>query len=215
MKLLWCDTETLGINPISSYPFQVGFIFENVTSSGSEIFKKEFQFDPFDIPNAVLEKESTLAHGFTEEDIRSFPIKSKDGIISIKNAFENMVSMGDGSKPYFVAYNTYFDFKQMQRLFMYYGFNINIYFENMLDVYKQAKIAREMGILPSDIFNHYIDRDGNDKYSIKLCDLSKALNISHTDAHNALSDISATYDISKHLEKLGVPLLNTAWKKFY
>lgn len=215
MKFLWCDTETLGINPVSSFPFQVGMIFENRLENASENFYKEIQFDPFDIPFAVLEEESTLAHGFTEAEIRSIPMKSKDAVERLKNSLENMVQFGDGTKPYFVAYNTFFDFKQLQRLFSFHGVNINLYFENMLDVYKQAKIARERGILPTEIFNHYVDRDGNDKYSIKLVDLARHLNIEHTDAHNALSDIKATEAISHYLEEKGVSILETAWKKFF
>lgn len=215
MKFLWCDTETLGINPVSSFPFQVGMIFENRLDGDSENYYKEFQFDPFDIPYAVLEEESTLAHGFSESEIRSFPIKSREAVNRLKNSLDNMVKFGDGSKPYFVAYNTFFDFKQMQRLFSYHGVNINLYFENMLDVYKQAKLARERGVLPTEMFNHYVDKDGIDKYSIKLIDLAKHLNVEHTDAHNALSDIKATQAISLYLESKGVSILDTAWKKFF
>lgn len=209
------DTETLGISTLSSYPFQVAVILEVQNNVKTELFKKEYKFNPFDISGAILEEGSTETHGYTESDIRSFPTSSADFVKEFVKVLENMILYNDGSKPYFVAYNSRFDYDQMRRLFLQYGYNFSSYFGGVFDAYKQTKIARVKGMLPTEIFTHNFSETYGDTYSIKLGNLIKYLNIDNEKCHDALGDITATYKASKRLEELGVPITLTAWKGMY
>ena len=71
---------------------------------------------------------------------------------------------------------------------------IEDYFCGIVDVYAQAKKAREMGILSG-------------YPNLKLTTETKSLGVAHENAHTALDDIRATREVSMKLHKLGASLL--------
>lgn len=195
MRFLWIDTETTGLEVTDSAAFEVAMI---LVDSGKFICSRCFFLNPLS-ETIKYHEEAGKVHGYSENDIRSFPAESEQvqKIASfLKDARE--LWMKDGSKTekmIVVGYNVGFDIKHLKALLERNGFYYGDYFSDVVaDVFLQVKKAGEMRILP------YLKNR-------KLATVAEHLGIDIGKAHDALSDIKATREVAKSLAKMGVNLL--------
>ena len=178
MVVIWADTETTGLEPVNSAPFEIAIlVYKDKDIDGKKVHQmveeKTFRFNPLD--DEVLYHESAGAvHGVTEEEIRSFP-----------PAAEVVPALVDFLKQYcpeekliFAGYNCPFDYSHISALLFRHGYLMGDLFNGrLIDVYELVK--RSANKLPKT-------------RNQKLETMTKELGIEHTGAHGALADIRAT-----------------------
>lgn len=195
MRFLWVDTETTGIKPTDSAPFEVGMI---LVDQGKVVCERCFFLNPLS-ETILYHEDAGKIHGYTKEQIEAFEPEEKE-VKLIVQFFEDAKNLfkKDGSqtaKMYFSGYNCNFDFNHLQTQIGRYGFKMEDYFENVkADVYEQVKKASEARVIP------YLENR-------KLGTLCKHFNINLEDAHDALADIRATRTLAAKLHSLGIALL--------
>jgi DNA polymerase III epsilon subunit-like protein len=171
MTVVWIDTETTGLEPIDSGPFELAFL---VYMGGQFLEEQVFHLNPLN-DEVMYHEEAFKVHGVPEETIRSYPA-ARDVVPEIAAFFKKHMPP---EKLVFAGYNCPFDYKHLGALFFREGHVISDYFnERFIDVLELVKRAKDMGILGST---------RNDK----LETMTKALGIEHDAAHTALSDIKA------------------------
>lgn len=194
MRFLWIDTETTGLEVTDSAAFEVAMI---LVDSGKVICSRCFFLNPLS-ETIKYHEEAGKVHGYSENDIRSFPTESEQvqKIASfLKDARELWMKDGSKTEKMIVAgYNVGFDIKHLKALLERNGFYYGDYFSDVVaDVFLQVKKAGEMRILP------YLKNR-------KLATVAEHLGIDIGKAHDALSDIKATREVAKSLAKMGVSL---------
>lgn len=194
MRFLWIDTETTGLEVTDSAAFEVAMI---LVDSGKVICSRCFFLNPLS-ETIKYHEEAGKVHGYSENDIRSFPAESEQvqKIASfLKDARELWMKDGSKTEKMIVAgYNVGFDIKHLKALLERNGFYYGDYFSDVVaDVFLQVKKAGEMRILP------YLKNR-------KLATVAEHLGIDIGKAHDALSDIKATREVAKSLAKMGVSL---------
>lgn len=194
MRFLWIDTETTGLEVTDSADFEVAMI---LVDSGKVICSRCFFLNPLS-ETIKYHEEAGKVHGYSENDIRSFPTESEQvqKIASfLKDARELWMKDGSKTEKMIVAgYNVGFDIKHLKALLERNGFYYGDYFSDVVaDVFLQVKKAGEMRILP------YLKNR-------KLATVAEHLGIDIGKAHDALSDIKATREVAKSLAKMGVSL---------
>lgn len=194
MRFLWIDTETTGLEVTDSAAFEVAMI---LVDSGKVICSRCFFLNPLS-ETIKYHEEAGKVHGYSENDIRSFPTESEQvqKIASfLKDARELWMKDGSKTEKMIVAgYNVGFDIKHLKALLERNGFHYGDYFSDVVaDVFLQVKKAGEMMILP------YLKNR-------KLATVAEHLGIDIGKAHDALSDIKATREVAKSLAKMGVSL---------
>lgn len=194
MRFLWIDTETTGCDPTNSAIIELGAIF---VVDGEERGERDFFMNPL---NDVFKfnPEAAAVNGYTEEKIKSFPSENEIAGNIIKffsDCLHNYKTDGSSDeKCYFTGYNTKFDYDMVKAFLERHDAKIEDYFCGIVDVYAQAKKAREMGILSG-------------YPNLKLTTVTKSLGVAHENAHTALDDIRATREVAMKLHKLGASLL--------
>ena len=195
MKFLWLDTETTGLEVSDSSIFELGLILVN---SGKVICERCFFLNPLSETIKYHESAGKI-HGYTEEQIKSFP-SEKEQIPKIIEFFKNAMSMFNSEnesneKLMIAGYNVGFDKKHLISLLSRNGFNYDDYFlPETADVYEQVKRAGIQKALPQL----------PDK---KLETIAKHLGVDLSNAHDALADIKATRDVAIKLQQMKVNLL--------
>lgn len=174
MMVIWNDTETTGLKPINSGPFELAFL---VYEDRQLIEEKVFHLNPLN-DEVVIHQDALKANGVSEETIRSYP-PAKEVVPEIVEFFKKYAPP---EKLIFAGYNCPFDYGQLGALLFREGFTISDYFNGrFIDVLELVRRAKEMKVLgPTDPDNN------------KLETMTKALGIPHEKAHTALSDIKAT-----------------------
>lgn len=172
MISVWCDTETTGLDPINSGPFELAFlIYEGSIPLGERVF----HLNPLS-EEVIIHQEALEVNGANEELIRSYP-PAKEVIPDIVYFFRKYAPP---EKLIFAGYNCPFDYGHLGALLFREGFVISDYFNGrFIDVLELVKRAKEMKVLEPTKNN-------------KLETMTKALGIEHESAHTALSDIKAT-----------------------
>jgi DNA polymerase III epsilon subunit-like protein len=182
MTTVFCDTETTGLEPINSAPFEIALlVYQGAKLAAEEVF----HFNPLD-DEVIIHQSALDVNGATEEQIRSYP-----------PAAEIIPKIVDFLKPYcppdkfvFGGYNAPFDYGHISGLFFRHGVMMKDYFNGQLiDVLELVKKAKEMRLIRST-------RDN------KLGTLTEALGIDHGEAHTALSDIKATRRLYEYIYQL-------------
>jgi DNA polymerase III epsilon subunit-like protein len=182
MTTIFCDTETTGLEPIDSAPFEIALrVYHGAELAAEQVF----HCNPLD-DEVVIHQSALDVNGATEEQIRSYP-----------PAAEIIPKIVDFLKPYcppekfvFGGYNAQFDYKHISGLFFRHGVMMNNYFNGQLiDVLELVKKAKVMGLIKPTTDN-------------KLTTITEALEIPHEDAHSALSDIVATRKLYEHIYQL-------------
>jgi len=182
MTTVFCDTETTGLDPIDSAPFELAFL---IYKDGQLAAEQVFYLNPLD-DEVVIHQSALDVNGVTEEQIRSYP-----------PAAEVIPKIVDFLKPHcppekfvFGAYNAPFDYGQVGGIFFRHGVIISDYFSGQLiDVLELVKRAKGMGLIKATTDN-------------KLTTVTEALRIPHDDAHSAMSDIRATRRLYEHIYQL-------------
>ena len=195
MRIMWIDTETTGLEVTDSSVFMIGAI---VTENDVVLCEKTFFLNP--LSESIKYHESAGAvHGYTEEDIKSFPAEAV-AVADIAKFFERAKELWrtDGSrseKMVIAGYNVTFDIKHLQALFERNGVKLEDYFSGVIaDVYVQVQKAMGSSALPV-------------LKNKKLVTVADFLGVDLTNAHDAMADIKATREVAKELYKQGVSLL--------
>jgi DNA polymerase-3 subunit epsilon len=172
MTVVWCDTETTGLEPINSGAFELAFM---VYKESVLLEERLFYLNPLD--DEVLFHESAFdVNGIPEETIRSYP----PAYTVVPEIIEFLKKYIADGKMYFAGYKCSFDYGHVSALFFRCGFNMGDYFNGeMIDVLELVKKATSMKLLP---------RTENQK----LETMCKALGITIENAHSALADIRGT-----------------------
>lgn len=198
MKVVWCDTETTGLEPENSGAFQIAMLYKH-GADPTKVWTRIFYLNPLDEAQGIIyHDESYNTHGVSKETIEGYE-KAADVMPKIANFFtEYSKSFKEDGKPEkltFAGYNCPFDWKHLNALFQRYTkFQMSDFFEpRTLDVYQQVKRARYMGKIST--------------VNQKLGTVCKSLNVSLENAHDALGDITATRLLAIRLDRMGVPLI--------
>lgn len=172
MRVLWADTETTGLDPINSGPFELAFL---VYEGSALLEERVFHLNPLN-DEVIIHQDALDVNGATEELIRSYP-PAKEVVPQIVELFKKYAPP---EKLVFAGYNCTFDYGHIGALLFREGYVISEYFDSrQIDVLDLVKKAKAMRILD------YTENN-------KLETMSKALGIEHDAAHTALSDIKAT-----------------------
>jgi DNA polymerase-3 subunit epsilon len=184
MISIWCDTETTGLEPRDSGPFEIALLVYD----GSKLLdEKVYHLNPLN-SEIRFSEEAYQINGVSEETISSYPPMEK----VVPEIVELLKKHVPPEKYVFAGYNCDFDYGHLGALFFRCGFNIGDYFnEKFIDVLERVKMAREQGFLVLD-----------SKYNNKLETIAKALGVTHDDAHTALSDIKATRQLYEALYRI-------------
>lgn len=176
-NLIFLDTETTGLDHREHGIWQLAGIIEI-----DGVIKEEFDFvmDPGDVP---ITKEAMEIGGTSEEELRTFDFHTE--------VFEDFLSMLEdyvdkydtNSKFFLIAYNSRFDDGFVREWFnrngdKYYG---SYFYSNFIDVHTLAGYVT-MGIR-------------NKIKSYKLGEICEVFGITLENAHDALSDTRATYEL--------------------
>lgn len=195
MRFLWLDTETTGIEVADSAAFELAFI---LVDGGNVVCERCFFLNPLS-ETIKYHEEAGKVHGYSEQDIRSFPDEREQmpKIASfLAEARELWQKDGSKSEKLVIAgYNVEFDIKHLKALLERNGYKFEDYFSSIIaDVFVQVKRAGMQKALP-----YLPDR--------KLKTVAKHLGVNLENAHDALADIKATREVAGKLYKLGVALL--------
>ncbi|MDR1587599.1 MAG: 3'-5' exonuclease [Treponema sp.] len=171
MISLWCDTETTGLEPIDSGPFEIAFL---VYHDAQLLEERIFHLNPLN-DEVVIHQGAMDVNGATEELIRSYP-PAREVVPEIAGFFKKHCPP---EKLVLAGYNCPFDRGHLAGLLFREGFLMEDYFqERSIDVLDLVKRAKGIGI---------IDPKGDNK----LTTMTKALGIPHEGAHGAMADIKA------------------------
>jgi len=198
---LYLDTETTGLDAKTCGLWQVAGIIE---VNGERVHDFDLKFRPFD--GAEIQDGALEVSPFNSEaEMRKFPNTDAEAFNAFLSILREHVDQYDRSQKFTLCgYNVAFDDNFIREWFIRNGDN---WFGSFISPYK------------IDIYTLIALLHGDDRIPVaklKLGDIAEHLNI-HIDAHDAASDIEATYEIgkviiSKLLETKG-SLLD--WKKDY
>jgi DNA polymerase III epsilon subunit-like protein len=182
MTVVFSDTETTGLDPIDSAPYELAFL---IYKDGQLVAEREFHCNPLN-EEVVIHPDAIEVNGATEEQIRSYP-PAKEVVPEIVKYLNEHIPP---EKFVFAGYNCPFDYGHLGALLFREGFNIGDYFNGrMIDCYVLVQKASEIGLLPKTI-------------NKKLETITKALGIPHEDKHSAMGDIRATRTLYEHIYHL-------------
>jgi DNA polymerase III epsilon subunit-like protein len=171
MVVVFCDTETTGLDPVDSGAFDIAFL---VYDGGRLLAEKEFKLNPLN--EEVLFHEGAFAvHGISEETIKTYPPAAE----IVPKIVEFLEKFKPEERMVFAGYNCDFDYGHIGAALFRYGYAVSDYFDGrFIDVLDLVKKAKEMGVL---------GRTDNNR----LTTVTKALGIPHEGAHGAMADIKA------------------------
>jgi DNA polymerase III epsilon subunit-like protein len=183
MRVIWVDTETTGIDTISSGAFEIAILVYD----GSEMVgEKLYYLNPLN-DQIKFGEEAFNVNGVSEEKIRSYPPAEK--VIPEIVEFLDQYVTPEGLV--FAGYKCGFDYGHLKALFDRCGEHMETFFSGrMIDVLELVKRARAMRILK---------HNGNNQ----LTTLCKALDIPQENAHTALGDIKATRKLYEAIYMMG------------
>lgn len=189
MNVIWCDTETTGINPKDSGAFEIALLF---ACNGKVICECGFHLNPL-TDTILYHEDADRVHGVSEEEIRTYPQAEK--VIPEIAAFfcEAMENYCSGERMVFAGYNCLFDWNHLQALFTRCNENLDEYFSSRFDVMEMAKKAAAQKLIPY-------------QKNFKLSAICKSLGVPLENAHSASADIEATRNVCIELYKRGVTL---------
>jgi DNA polymerase III epsilon subunit-like protein len=172
MTAIWADTETTGLDPKDSGPFELAFLVYD----GSQFLEERlFYLNPLN-DEVIIHLDALEVNGVSEETIRAYR-PAKEVVPEIIEFFKRHCP---SEKLIFAGYNCPFDYGQVGGLLFREGFIISDYFSGrFIDVLELVKKAKGMKLLENT-------RDN------KLETMTKSLGIEHDAVHSALSDIKAT-----------------------
>ncbi|MDR0474220.1 MAG: 3'-5' exonuclease [Treponema sp.] len=182
MTVVFSDTETTGLDPRDSAPFEISML----VYQGSQLMAEGvFHLNPLD-DNVVIHADALEVNGTTEEQIRSYPPAAE----AIPKIIEFLKPFCPPEKFVFGGYNAPFDYGQIGGLFFRHGVLIGDYFNGrLIDVLELVKQSKSKNLIKSTTNN-------------KLGTITEALGIPHEKAHSAMGDIVATRLLYEHIYQL-------------
>jgi DNA polymerase III epsilon subunit-like protein len=172
LSTVFIDTETTGLDPIDSAPFEVAMM---VYHGGELLIERVFNLNPLS-EEVIIHEDALKVNGATEEQIRSYPPAEE----VIPQISDFLSAYCPPEKMVFGGYNASFDYGQMGGIMFRHRSMIGDYFTGQLiDVLELVRKAKAQGLIKAT-------RDN------KLSTITEALGIKHDEAHTALSDIRAT-----------------------
>lgn len=183
MVQLWLDTETTGIDPAESGAFELAFL----VYEGAELkAEKLYRLNPLN-EKIRFGEEAFKANGVNEETIRSSP--AAEAVMPEIAVFLERYTPPE--KMVFAGYKCDFDYGHLAALLARCGYSIGDYCNGqMIDVLELVKKAEARGVLAAGTKNR------------KLETMTKALGITHDEAHTALSDIKATRQLYEAIYRI-------------
>ena len=187
MNVIWCDTETTGIEVEDSGAFEISIIF---AKDGQVIEEKTWQLNPLN-DKIKFSEGAYKIHNITEEEIKNYSA-CEDVVPCIVDFLNTLIDTAcNGEKLIFAGYCCDFDYKHLNALLERCGYKMDDYFDKQLDVYKLVKRASAQKVIP------YLE-------NLKLKTLCEYFGIILTKAHNSISDIRATRQLCIELYKRGI-----------
>lgn len=181
-KILWLDVETTGLNPDKHGIRELGYIIE---INGEIVEKDVLYINPLSYikKDVVIDLKALELSGVTIEDITAYP-QSVDMFLKFLKLLQKYINIDDKNDNFTIAgYNPKFDYDFLLKWFEDNGIikSFNQYFNyKVLDVFPIVMTLKYLNIIDTE----------NDK----LKTVCEYFNIP-IDAHNALSDITATRDL--------------------
>jgi len=187
MNVMWCDTETTGIEVEDSGAFEIALL---LAVDGEIKEEKRFFLNPL-TEKIKYGEEAGRIHGVSEEKIRSF--ESFNVVIPRIVAF---ITLGiarfcPNQKLVFAGYNCNFDWKHLKALFERCNYKIDDYFDKQYDVFELVKKASYKKLTPC-------------LENLKLETVCKSLGVELSNAHTAIADIKATRNVAIELYRRGI-----------
>lgn len=184
-KILWFDTETTGLDPISCGIIQLAGIIEM-----DGVIKQTFNYFMSPLPGDKIFDEALSVHGYDKEQILKFvnPHSTKQVFCDLLSVHCNKFDRND--KFYPAGYNCRFDIEFLSNWFNKQG-----------DKYLGSFVDRRMWLDPLAMVN-LLSLDGKLKLvNHKLETVAKHFGV-ELNAHDALSDIKATRELFYILKKM-------------
>jgi DNA polymerase III epsilon subunit-like protein len=182
MTTVFCDTETTGLDPVDSAPFEIALLVYQGAKLAAE---QVFHLNPLD-DEVIIHPSALEINGATEEQIRNFP--SAAGVIP--KIVEFLKPYCPPEKFVFGGYKADFDYGHVGGIMFRHGSIMSDYFNGQLiDVLELVIKAKSMGLIKPT-------RDN------KLTTITESIGIDHGEAHTALSDIKATRRLYEHIYQL-------------
>jgi len=189
-KILWFDTETTGTSPAIHSMLSIGGIID-IDGKIADTF--EFKTKPH--PDFEIDPDAFKFNKFDPEEINNFP-EMKDTRKDLINIFSKYIDRYNSTDKFIVAgQNIQFDIDILSHFFYRQkDFYLRSYlnFRKRIELHDITKSMKMLGFIESD--------------SLSLGPLCHELGIK-IDAHNALSDITATRDIYYEIVN------NLVWKR--
>ena len=178
-KVFWFDVETTGLNPIKQDIIQLAFLIE---IDGKVIESQNLLMQPFDY--TTVDQEALEIHDRSIEEIRTYstPNEAYLKLIAILEKYVDRYDRAD--KFHHAGYNSRFDMDFLRQFFIKNG-------DSFFGSWFNHKAIDPLSLL------HLIDGIGNislDNYRLET--VCKHFDIP-LDAHDALSDINATRNLTK------------------
>lgn len=180
-KIFWFDVETTGLNAEQQDIVQLAFLIEidgEIVESGNMLMQP-FNYD-------TISQESLDIHGRTIDEIKTYPNPRRvyADLIAVLEKYVDRYNKSD--KFHHAGYNSRFDLDFLKQFFIK---NEDVYFGSWFN-YKAIDALSLLYVL-----------DGIDKVSLPNYKLETVCR--HFDipikAHDALSDITATRSLTKHI----------------
>ena len=186
MIIVFADTETCGLDPIDSAPFELAFL---VYKDGILLDEKVFNLNPLN-ETILFSEEAYQVNGVSEETIRSY-LPAEIVVPEIAAWLSKFVDDPEDRGHFgFGGYNAKFDFDHLKALFERYDVSIDYFFSgeliDVLELVKKSKARKLIGYTPNN----------------RLETITKSLGIPHESIHAALGDIRATRKLYEHIWKL-------------
>ena len=181
-KILWIDTETTGLNPDKHGIRELGYIIE---INGEIVEKDVLYINPLSCikKDVAIDPKALELSGVTIEDITTYP-QSIDMFLKFQKLLQKYINIDDKNDNFTIAgYNPKFDYDFLFKWFEDNGIikSFNQYFNyKVLDVFPIVMTLKYLNIIDTE----------NDK----LKTVCEYFNIP-INAHNALSDITATREL--------------------
>lgn len=187
MNVMWCDTETTGIEVEDSGAFEIALL---LAVDGEIKEEKRFFLNPL-TEKIKYNEQSYKIHGITEEQIRNYETFKEVVPKVIAFITLSIARFCPNRKLVFAGYKCNFDWKHLKALFERCDYKIEDYFDKQYDVFELVKKAS---------YKKVIARLEN----LKLGTVCKSLGIKLNNAHTAIEDIKATRNVAIELYRRGI-----------
>ena len=186
LKKLYIDVETTGLNEETSCIYDLGIIIE-INHEVVDTLSFKVNPEDFEIEDWVL--DTIQSKGISLEDLIEYP-SQKEVFTELISVLESHIDKFNKTDKFFlVGYNIKFDDKFFRKFFLNNG-------NNFYDAYFWSSTQDVM-----DLASYLLENYRHQLSNFKLETVCKVVDIELNNAHDAMSDIIATYELDKLLRK--------------